>query len=80
MRFTFRRTEFGFGYCIIRSPYTPYSIYLRGDYRSVRSLGFRVSSGGANSDPQRNQIVITRYWRVKWKKRLTWKLGLIVAI
>ena len=22
--------EYGFGYMIIRSPYTPYSIYLRG--------------------------------------------------
>ena len=25
-----KRREFGFGYVIIRSPYTPYSIHLRG--------------------------------------------------
>ena len=25
--------EYGFGYIIIGSPYTPYSIYLRGDYK-----------------------------------------------
>ena len=25
-------TEYGFGYSIIRSPYTPYSVYLRGGY------------------------------------------------
>ena len=25
-----KKIEYGFGYTIIRSPYTPYSIYLRG--------------------------------------------------
>ena len=28
--FRFSEVEYGFGYIIIRSPYTPYSIYLRG--------------------------------------------------
>ena len=28
-----KQIEYGFGYVIIRCPYTPYSIYLRGDTR-----------------------------------------------
>ena len=34
-----KQIEYGFGYIIIRSPYTPFSIYLnllKGDYRGLR--------------------------------------------
>ena len=43
----------GFGYIIIRSPYTPYSIYLRGTIRfrvkkcqEFQALGFKASGVG----------------------------------
>ena len=35
---SFKYIEYGFGDIRIRYPYTPYSIYLRGDYR-VQSFG-----------------------------------------
>ena len=39
--------EYGFGYIIIRSPYTPYSTYLRGDYILKKiELIHRVFAGG----------------------------------
>ena len=34
-------TEYGFGY-IIRSPYTPYSIYFRGDYRLPKAQSLNL--------------------------------------
>ena len=33
-----KQTEYGFGYIIIRSPYTPYSIYLRGTNACFKKL------------------------------------------
>ena len=41
----FNQIEYGFGHIVIRSPYTPYSVYLKGTIRgcgNVRTAGKRL--------------------------------------
>ena len=44
VRVPLKQIEFGLGYNIIRSPYTPYSIYLRG---TIDFLWHKLSEGSA---------------------------------
>ena len=49
-----KQIEHGFGYVIIRSPYTPYSIYLSGTVFSAAAEAHRILKGRlAGRQPRR---------------------------
>ena len=44
-----KKIEYGFAYNVMRSPYTPYSIYLRGTLSQDSSMTCSVATGGGAS-------------------------------
>ena len=62
-----KKIEYGFGYIIVRSPYTAYSIYLRGTV-ALYGVGIRVSAPKTY-----NQLNVVGTWREtsRQKRRLS---------